>query len=62
VRLSVSHLQRIGYILGTLLIGISAYLVWNDRTSGVRSRRRSKPPVDELAHELQDAWSGYHNR
>jgi hypothetical protein len=57
----VSHFERLGYILGTLLVGISTYLVITGK-SRARSRRRSRPAVTELAHELQEAWSGYHNR
>ena len=57
----VSHLQRLGYILGTLLIGISTVIVVNNRRSS-SSRQRNHRPVDELAQDLQQAWSVYHNR
>ncbi len=56
----MSHLERIGYILGTLLVGISTYIVVNSRKA--ETRRRNARPVTELAHDLQEAWSGYHNR
>jgi hypothetical protein len=58
----VSHLQRLSYILGTLLIGVSTYLVLNDRRAANNARRRNQRPVTELAHDLQQAWSAYHNR
>jgi hypothetical protein len=57
----VTHFGRLGYILGTLLVGISTYLIVTGK-SGARSRRRNRPPVTELAQELQQAWSVYHNR
>lgn len=56
----MSHLQRAASIVGTLLIGIAAFLVVSDRMAGARGRRASEPPVDELADELKEAWSEYH--
>jgi hypothetical protein len=58
----VSHLQRLGYILGTLLIGVSTFIVLNSRKQAESARRRNQRPVTELAQDLQQAWSGYHNR
>lgn len=57
----MSHLQKLGYILGSLLVGVSTYLIISDKAAA-RSRRRNTPPVTELAHNLQEAWSVYHNR
>ena len=55
-------------ILAVLLIvfGTAAYLIISDRL-GNESRRISKGgeqehPVEELAQELKQAWSDYHNR
>ena len=58
----MNHLEKVGYILGTLLVGVSAYLVVSNKKAEARARRRNSPPVEELAHTLQEAWSGYHNR
>ena len=58
----MTHLGRVASILGTLLIGISAYLIVSDRAAGSARRRGAQPPVEELAKELKHAWSGYHNR
>lgn len=56
----MSHLQRAASIVGTLLIGIAAFLVVSDRMAGSRRRHASEPPVDEFAEELKEAWSEYH--
>jgi len=58
----VSHLQRVASIVGTLLIGVAAYLIVLDRTGVERARREAELPVEELADELKQAWAGYHNR
>ena len=58
----MSHLHRISSILGTLLIGVAAYLIVSDRAAVARARRGGQPPVEELADELKHAWAGYHNR
>lgn len=58
----MSHLQKLAYILGSMLVGVSTYLIVINRREVSRNRRRNSPPVEELAHDLQDAWSGYHNR
>ncbi len=55
----MSHLQRVASILGTLLLGISAYMIVSDRAARAR---RAEPPVEELAEELKHAWEGYHSR
>ena len=62
----VNHLERVASIVGTILIGTAAYLIISDRL-GNESRRTSgretqEHPVEELAEELKQAWSGYHNR
>lgn len=56
----MSHLQRVASIVGTLLVGITAYLIVSDRAAS--ARRRAQPPVQELAEELKHAWEGYHTR
>lgn len=56
----MSHLQRVASIVGTLLVGVTAYLIVSDRSAA--RRRRTQPPVEELADELKHAWAGYHNR
>lgn len=58
----VSHLQRLSYILGTLLIGVSTYIALSKRKAANEMRRRNQRPVEELAEDLQQAWSVYHNR
>ncbi len=58
----VSHLHRVASIVGTLLVGVAAYLIVADRTARARARRHGQPPVEELADELKHAWAGYHNR
>lgn len=57
----MNHLERAASIVGALLVGIVAYVIISDRTAENRARR-SRPPVEELADELKQAWSGYHNR
>ncbi len=57
----MSHLERVASILGTLLVGIAAFLVVSERHANNRAQR-NPPPVEELAQELKQAWSGYHNR
>jgi len=57
----VSTLERIAYFIGSALIGISTYVIVERRKANARSRR-NRPPVEELAQGLQEAWSGYHNR
>ena len=57
----MSTLERIAYFIGSALIGISTYVIVERRRAISRSRR-NRPPVEELAHDLQEAWSGYHNR
>lgn len=57
----MNHLERVASIVGTLLIGISAYLLVSDRTARENERRRSKP-IEKLEADLREAWAGYHNR
>lgn len=58
----MSHLHRLATIVGTLLVGVSAYLIVSERSSSVRTRGRNQPPVEELASTLKGAWAPYHNR
>ncbi|MBV9612083.1 MAG: hypothetical protein JO091_06405 [Acidobacteriaceae bacterium] len=57
----MNHLERAASIVGTLLVGIAAFLIVSTRSAG-RPRRGSEPPVEELAQELKDAWAAYHNK
>ena len=57
----MSHLQRVASILGTVLLGMAAYLVISENREN-RGRRSGQPPVEELAEELKQAWAGHHNR
>jgi hypothetical protein len=56
----VNHLERVASILGTLLIGVAAYIVIAD-TKAREAREQSTPPVEELAEHLKEAWAGHHN-
>lgn len=58
----MSHLQRVAAILGTLLVGIAAFLIASERSGHERSRRMKHPPVDELADDLKQAWAEHHHR
>lgn len=58
----MSHLQRVASILGTLLVGVATYLIVSERKASNRARRGERLPVEELAEELKEAWSGYHQR
>jgi hypothetical protein len=53
----VNHLERAATIVGTILIGIAAYLIISER----KGSASSKPPVDKLAEDLKQAWSEYHS-
>ncbi len=48
----MDRLERLAYIVGTLLIGFSTYVVVTRRRAA-----RERPPVTKLAHDLQEAWS-----
>lgn len=50
----MNHLERVSYILGTLLIGLAGWIVVSDR------RARFQPPVEKLAEDLKQAWAPYH--
>lgn len=53
----MNHLQRVSYILGSLLVGLAAWMIVSDR----RARAfHAHPPVEKLAEDLQHAWAGYH--
>lgn len=57
----MSHLQRISWILGSLLIGLSATLLYQREGAARRVRRAAdNVPVDKLADNLKQAWAGYH--
>lgn len=58
----LSHLERVSIIVGTVLVGISAFLVMASRDANRRRRRKNQPPVEELADHLKHAWAGYHTR
>lgn len=61
----MSDLERISSIVGTILLGTAAYLIFSDRQESARRSRSGQEqehPVEELAEELKQAWSGYHNR
>lgn len=57
----VNHLERVASIIGTLLIGVSAYLMISDRAAREDDEDGEKP-VEELEADLRDAWAAYHNR
>jgi hypothetical protein len=57
----MTHLEKVGSIVGALLVGLAAYLAIAERKSQRRDRAQD-PPVEELAHKLQEAWAGYHTR
>ena len=58
----MGHMHRVASILGTLLVGVSAYLMVSGRRANNRARRGEHQPVEELAEELKEAWSAYHQR
>lgn len=58
----MTHLARVASIVGTLLVGIAAFLIVSERKANKRTRRGEQPPVEELADELKHAWAEYHNR
>jgi len=57
----VSHIERVASILGALLVGVAAFLIVSEHGAHNRARRSKRAPVEELAGELKQAWSGYHN-
>ncbi len=56
----MSHLQRISWILGTLLLGASALVVYSGDIQRARNRRGRQVPVEQLAETLKEAWAGHH--
>jgi hypothetical protein len=54
----MSSLQRWAGLLGTLLLVATCFVV--SRESRSQARRRSSPPVEELAQNLGEAWAGHH--
>jgi hypothetical protein len=47
------------WTLGGVLLGTAGWIAYTRADEG-RARRRGQPPVEELAHQLQEAWSDYH--
>jgi hypothetical protein len=65
-RLSQSNSNFIWWCAGFMAC-VAGVLVWSARSSADKALRdtqdaAAQPPVDDLAAELQDAWSAYHNR
>lgn len=59
----MNSFERISCLLGSLLLGVSAMLIFKRQQQiGERSVRQASAPVEELAEPLQKAWEGYHNR
>ncbi|MDQ2773972.1 MAG: hypothetical protein M3Y57_03455 [Acidobacteriota bacterium] len=58
----MSHLQKVSYLLGALLLGISAALVLGGNEKSPRRPRRTARtlPVEQLAENLKQAWAPYH--
>ena len=58
----MSDQERIAGWTGTILLALSAVLMWRDSVAVKRmSRRRAnEPPVEVLAEELKQAWSEHH--
>jgi hypothetical protein len=56
----MNQLTKISWILGSLLLGVSAVLM-SDRSRGANAqRRREEHPIEELAESLKQAWAGHH--
>jgi hypothetical protein len=58
----MSHLQRVSCIIGTLLLGISATLLFQKKSAALQRpvRRGKHVPVEELAEDLKHAWADRH--
>jgi uncharacterized membrane protein YccC len=54
----MNHLERVSYILGTLLVGLAGWIIFSDRKAG--RARALHPPVEKLAQDLKQAWAEYH--
>jgi hypothetical protein len=54
----MNHLERVSCILGTLLVGLAGWVIVSERKAA--RNRALHPPVEKLAHDLQQAWAGYH--
>jgi hypothetical protein len=48
------------WTLGGVLLGTAAWMIWGQGEAGGRRRPNGEPPVDELAHKLQEAWADHH--
>lgn len=57
----MNHLERVASIVGTLLVGIAAFLIVSERSANNRARNARHAPVEVLAEELKGAWAGYHH-
>ncbi len=44
------------YVLGGVLLGTAVYLILREGEGS----RGNQPPVTELAHQLEQAWSDHH--
>lgn len=51
----MNHLERVSGILGTLLIGLAAWVLVSNRRNQLH-----RPPVEKLADDLKHAWAGHH--
>jgi hypothetical protein len=58
----MSNAQRISYLLGSLLLGLSAVLMIKRPQTKGRAARAAHKPVEELVTPLQQAWGAYHNK
>ncbi|MBV9300581.1 MAG: hypothetical protein JOY62_00905 [Acidobacteriaceae bacterium] len=58
----MSDQEQIAGWTGTILLALSAVLMWRDAAViNQRFRRRAnEPPVEVLAEELKQAWSEHH--
>lgn len=53
----MKHLERVSYILGSLLVGLAGWMIISEG----RSRgSRTHAPVEQLVENLKHAWAGHH--
>ena len=53
----MNPLERVSCILGSLLVGLAAWMIVSDRRARMA---RTHAPVEKLADDLKHAWAGYH--